>query len=337
MKSKTQKPITRNELVKILKYHFGDNVNIGEIKELAEGWYSVAYSVELPDLHFNVIIKLQVPKESRCQIYEFKALETEIKVMELISHHPIGTEIPLPKLIGYDLDGNLIGRGYFITKKFAGIPLDKLAKKIPKSEMATIEFQIGQLQAKINTIKGEKFGYFIDHPDYPTHSDTWGYSFTQMMKNLFRDADNYKLNLPYDRDLISSFLKKAEKVLNLVEKPSLVHWDLWLGNIFIIQEKNSWTLEGIIDFERAIWGDPLTESSLRGKKKKFNLIKGYGVDLFGSEEQKIRDAFYDIYLGTTLFVECYVREYSRPIRLLYKILAGTYLKSALKYLKTIYK
>ncbi len=114
--------------------------------------------------------------------------------------------------------------------------------------------------------------------------------------------------LPFDLETIRLMLKKGTEALDKVTTPSFVHWDLWLGNIFVKKMNDIWGLEGIIDFERVIWGDPLTESSLRGKKKKPNLVKGYGVDLFGNRDAKIRDAFYDLYLGTTILVEMYPRK-----------------------------
>ncbi len=267
MKSITQKLIPLESVRKIIHHHFGSRTQIGEIYELTDGWWSVAYSVELPDIEYDIIIKLKIPDGLKTQIYEFAAMETEIKVLEFIKKHEIGVNIPLPELVAYDLNGDLVGRGYFITKKFTGKPLSQLRKKIPKPELAKIETEIGELQAKINEITGDKFGYFIDHPQFPVHTDTWASTFSLMMENLFTDCTVYDTILPFSQEEVRELLKKGEKALNKVKKPSLVHWDLWVGNIFVKKIEDKWVLEGIIDFERAIWGNPLTESSLRGKKK----------------------------------------------------------------------
>jgi hypothetical protein len=42
-------------------------------------------------------------------------METEIGVLELVKNHPLGTEESIPELLEYDMEGTLIGRGYFIT------------------------------------------------------------------------------------------------------------------------------------------------------------------------------------------------------------------------------
>ncbi len=130
MKSITQKPISNGSIVKIVHHHFGDETKIGNIQELADGWSSVAYSIELLEKKYDIIIKVEIPKDIPIQIYEHKLIETEIRAIELVKNHEIGSEIPLPDLLGYDLEGTLIGRGYFITRKFEGIPLERIQNKL---------------------------------------------------------------------------------------------------------------------------------------------------------------------------------------------------------------
>ena len=84
MKSITQVPIDQDSLHKIIFHHFDKDTNIGDIKELADGWSSVAYSVELRDRDFDIIIKLGIPDGIPLQIYEHKLIETEIITIELI-------------------------------------------------------------------------------------------------------------------------------------------------------------------------------------------------------------------------------------------------------------
>jgi fructosamine-3-kinase len=192
------------------------------------------------------------------------------------------------------------------------------------------------MQSKLNSITGEKFGYFFDHPKHSVSSESWATTFTLMFENLFKDAANYEVKFPFNPNMIRTFLKKSNKALNDVKTASFVHWDLWLGNIFVNQLNGRWELEGIIDFERTIFGDPLTESSLRGSKKRANLMKGYGKDLFATENARIRDALYDLYLATTLLVEMFPRQYNPMWRILYKIYARSLWKPALKFLKNIH-
>lgn len=334
MKSKSQVPISQELVRKIVNHHFPTDTKMGNIEELSDGWSSVAYSVELPEESFDIIIKLGIPEEIPLQIYEHKLIETEVGAIELVKNHPISSKIPLPEILGSDLDGSIVGRSYVITKKFLGNPLEKIQRKLEKNELAEIETQIGEMQSNLNTINGEKFGYFFDHPEHSVSSGSWATTFTLMFENLFKDALNYETQLPFDPDEIRTVLKNAKEALDEVKTPSFTHWDLWVGNIFVKKSNSGkWQLEGIIDFERAIFGDPLTESSLRGKKKKPNLIKGYGKDLFATKTSQIRDKLYDLYLATTLLIEMYPRKYGVIWRILYRMYAKSLYKPALSFLR----
>ena len=46
-------------------------------------------------------------------------------------------------------------------------------------------------------------------------------------------------------------------VLADVARPALVHTDLWAGNLFV--DPGTGALVGVIDPERAFWGDPLAD------------------------------------------------------------------------------
>ncbi|MDO4336577.1 MAG: phosphotransferase [Eubacteriales bacterium] len=65
---------------------------------------------------------------------------------------------------------------------------------------------------------------------------------------------------------------------------------------------------GIIDFERALWGDPLMEVGFRSYGQSADFLKGYGKTEFTAAE-KTRILWYDIYLFLLLALECDYRKY----------------------------
>jgi hypothetical protein len=65
---------------------------------------------------------------------------------------------------------------------------------------------------------------------------------------------------------------------------------------------------GIIDFERAVWGDPLMEHYFSHFNKSPFFRQGYG--LFPTEPSQLaRVKLYDLYLDLLLHIECAYRKY----------------------------
>ena len=86
-------------------------------------------------------------------------------------------------------------------------------------------------------------------------------------------------------------------------RPQLVHWDLWAGNIFITFNGDTPQIAGIVDFERALWGDPLMESYPGRLVGIPNYIAGYGQDILATQAQRLRRIFYNIYLDLIMIIE----------------------------------
>ncbi|MDD6307484.1 MAG: phosphotransferase [Clostridiales bacterium] len=71
------------------------------------------------------------------------------------------------------------------------------------------------------------------------------------------NAENKSVVIGVDKNDILSLLEKDKKIFDAVTQPVLVHWDMWEGNIFI----KDGCITGIIDWERALWGEPLMDDS----------------------------------------------------------------------------
>ena len=58
---------------------------------------------------------------------------------------------------------------------------------------------------------------------------------------------------------IQRVLSECEVYLEELETPSLVDFDCHEGNIFVKQEDGAYQIAGIVDLERAFWGDPIAD------------------------------------------------------------------------------
>jgi fructosamine-3-kinase len=102
-------------------------------------------------------------------------------------------------------------------------------------------------------------------------------------------------------------VQAAYPTLEEVRTSYLVHWDLWDGNIFLDAETGQ--LTGIIDFERALWGDPLMEANFAGFYDLTAFCEGYGRVMPATPNEHVRRTLYDIYLFLIIVIEHYYRQY----------------------------
>jgi hypothetical protein len=86
----------------------------------------------------------------------------------------------------------------------------------------------------------------------------------------------------------------------------LVHWDAWDSNFFIQNGR----VTGLLDFERALWADPLMEAQFRPLTlEKFpGNLWGYGKTTFTPQED-VRNHLYTLHLALVMVTEYTYRDY----------------------------
>lgn len=266
--------------------------------ELKEGYFNVAYCIKLEDGK-EVILKIAPSSNAEIMSYEKNIMRTEVETMKLVKEK---TDVPIPCVYYYDDSKTICNAEYFFMEKIEGINYISIKEKLSENEINEIENQLGHYNKAINEITGEYFGY---SGQKETQGSNWKTVFVRLINDLLKDGEkkNVDIGLPYEKvmDVVNKFSNYLEKVIT----PYLVHWDLWDGNIFVKNGK----ITGIIDFERAIWADPLIEHYFKEVDKTSDaFMKGYGKSSF-SDEEIIKRVLYNIHLYLIMTIECAYRNY----------------------------
>jgi len=332
MLSKTQKPLEEEKIKEIIKDSFGENTKIGKIVELTDGWFSTAYSIELINEKKEIVMKISPPLEVDILTYEKDIMKTEVTVYNLLKQK---TDVPIPKILGSDFSHSLINRDYFFMNKMKGKMWSKIKSKLTKEQNESLKCNWGKYTAQINSIIGDHFGYFTDSKK--TYNTNWKSTFLNMIKNVLDDGIRLKAKLPKKPQEIQKIINDKSHVLDEVIKPQLVHWDLWGGNTFLIVNNGSFSIEGITDCERALWGDPLMEYIFMDIDKEKEFIRGYEEiskkKFLLTNEMRCRRLMYNVYLFLIRVTENNSRCYSG---LKFKVImkwANSSLKKNLRELK----
>lgn len=299
MESATKNKQSKQDIFHMVQKAFGTNITIEEItiKELTEGFFNVAYEVVLPDK--SVILKIAPPQDANIMSYEHNIMKAEVEALRLVKSK---TKVPVPKVLFYDNSHSICSVDYFFMDKIEGESFFQLKNKglLPYETQNNIYYEMGRLNHEMNQIKAESFGYL----GMPNKQDTsWKEVFLNMIEEVLRDGEKIVIDLTVPYEEVRSLITKASSTLEEVVTPTFVHWDLWDGNVFIKDGK----ISGIIDFERAMWADPLMEFNFRGDSNINDFYNGYGANL--RIEAPIRSLLYDMYLYLIMIIETKYRMY----------------------------
>ena len=119
-------------------------------------------------------------------------------------------------------------------------------------------------------------------------------AFVALFKDVCTDGEARDAATPVSFDFLRSLVQSNVEVLDDVTTASFVHWDLWNPNVFV--DPASLEVTSVIDFERALWGDPLMEGQFFSKGDDAAFIDSYGRPMLNSEGARRQSLLYDLYL-----------------------------------------
>ncbi|WP_106196744.1 phosphotransferase family protein [Umezawaea tangerina] len=283
MHSDTKRKLTGSELSSITRRATG--AGLAEHVELTDGMFNAAYRLTTDDGRV-VVLKVAPPPGTPLMTYERDIMRTEVMAFRLMAAHGV----PVPEVLHAE-------DGLLVMSCLDGGSWASLDQELAPGARASLRRELGGIVARLHRIEGDSFGY----PEGPG-GDTWRGAFLAMVASVLADADVFGVGLP---EGLSDWFQARSAVLDEVTTPVLVHFDLWPGNIFV--DPAAPAVVGIIDPERAFWGDPLADFvslALFGDiEDEPDFLLGYGaVDLTESARQRVR--LYRVYLYLIMIVEC---------------------------------
>lgn len=296
MESLTKNRQNENTIRKMVKKFFSP-LELKDYRELTEGYFNIAYEVELSNRK-KTVLKIAPSKEIRVMTYEQNIMYSEVQAMRIVREN---CNVPVAEIYGYDDSCTICKSPYFFMEKLSGESLNSIKETLTSEHIDSIYSETGRMIHSVNSIPCPCFGY----PGLSEYQGTeWYPVFYKMMETLLEDAEQVNVDIKISPDELISELKRDRAVFEEVIEPSFVHWDCWDGNIFVENGK----VVGIIDWERVLWADPLMEVGFRTYNANPAFQKGYGLEVL-SEHQQRRALWYDVYLMLSMIIECEYRKY----------------------------
>lgn len=278
--------LSNRQIQDILKAYLREKFTIENIAYCRGGLFNTTVRIKLKG-HPRFILQSSSSKEQHFFWHEQSFLRRQVHFLEFLKR----SSFPVAKALYKDFSGRIINRDYVIFEELKGHNWHYFTKKLTVSQNSFIYRQLGAYARKIHDIRSnDKDGFGFPSP-YKKFK-RWSDFILKYYESLNQHNEKHHLVATDNGKTPFTVAKKMRDIFDQIKTPRLVHGDLWPRNILISKEENNYRISGILDWERACWGDVRFEWVLHGMNYDKAFWEAYGVDVNPSEEFINRDKLY---------------------------------------------
>ena len=243
---------------------------------------------------FKAILKTERSK-SHLLKNNFDPITTEKEAFNILSNKP-SLKIKIPDLYFFDDSKSSYSKKYLFTEYFGLLDYEKQMPALEKEKKERIDYKSGKVVKKLMDTLSPTFRLLVDS----RHQFTELFDFVFfLMNNVISDAGNKNVELPLPSAELNALLEKDRKCFECSTEPCLVHLNMQPHNILVNDDE----IYSIINWENAVFGDPLMEVRFRLQKYTLAFLDGFGQSQFNFKETR-RLLWYDIIYYLSVMVKC---------------------------------
>lgn len=280
------------------------------VDELAGGTFNAVYRIRGHEDR-DLVLKVSPHPDTAVLSYERGLMHAEAifyRAAEAVS------EAPVPRVVHTDFTHAVIDSDLLLMSDLPGQGWHDQHDSIGE-DRTRLRGDIGRMVAALHRLTGTEFGY--PHGPGTRLAPSWSAAFTAMFDTICDDARHFAVELPIPIPELAALVRSRQQLLDEITTPTLIHFDLWDGNILVDRPNGRATVTGLIDGERAFWGDPVADFvslALFGDIEQDDaFLAGYreaGGRIVFDERTRQRLALYRCYLYLIMLVESAPRRYS---------------------------
>ena len=244
-----QRALSSDQLMALCTTHLGNHAPLTAIHELSGGMFNNTFLIKRsgePD------VIMRVGPDPNVYVFSNETLL-------LRREHDISPAFApflglTPETIAVDFSHRLINRDVMFQSFLAGELWDTIKDELSTAENTHLWQELGAISAKIHAVTGIYFG----QPDPMPSFATWTESVIAITHGMWQDLHNLSLDDGGVADYID-LVARGSAFMNEITTPRLIHGDLWPKNVLIDRSVSPPKITGLLDAERAMWGDPAAE------------------------------------------------------------------------------
>ena len=242
---------------------------------LSGGTFCAVQEATLND-DIQIVIKTSVPDQARPDgrtpllTYERDLLRSEIATLEALA--AVDT-VPVPEVLLTDFSRRQADVDILVMSHIPGVAWDTATQHMTPAANKRAWQQVGGILAGIHSVTAIRFGY--PAADFVLGATSWPAFVDMLIHTATDDAATWGVDIESERLLAA--LDAVRPTLVDVTQPRLIHNDLWPGNVLV--DPHSGEVQGIVDLERALYGDPIQDlcgsESMNTGEPNAALVDGY--------------------------------------------------------------
>lgn len=256
---------------------------VPDVTPITTGKFNTSFFVTAPGV--NWVVRVAPPDDAVFVFYERDMMRQEPGIHALLLER---TTVPVPPVVAFDDSRSAIDRAFIILERLPGRPISD----VPCRYDRVLE-QIGDCLRQTHAQTADAYGYIGEHapmPPVPRWVDAFHIAWNRLIDGVvavghYDDDETTRLRAALDRHI---------RIFDRDVPASLLHMDVWAENILVDDDS---TVTGLIDWDRAMWGDPEIEFAVLDYCgiSESAFWAGYGRERDTSSEARVRQVFYLLY------------------------------------------
>lgn len=245
-----QQPLTADQIRALCAAAFGTAAGVERVTELAAGMFNNTFLVTRRG-HEACVLRVGPARGVFVFAHEARLLQRESSIEPYLA--VLGARVP--RTLFADFGRRVVDRDYVFQTFLDGELWDAVKDDLTPDENADLWRQLGALSATLHQVTGPAFGF--PPPQRPFRD--WHGALRAIVLGMQRDLRTLALD-DSGVDAYVALLDAGAPLLNRIDRPRLIHGDLWPKNVLFRRAPDGRPLiSGLLDAERAFWGDPMAE------------------------------------------------------------------------------
>ena len=228
---------------------FGTSIQINSIDALTGGTFNSAYRITFAN-EARVVLRVAPPQTADTYWEEAFLMRREHAIQPYFA--PVAALMPKTLLV--DFTRHLIDRDYMFQTFLEGERWDDAWEELTPDENNILWSQFGRLTKQIHGVRGESFG--LPRPGF--QFERWSQTVIDRLERTLQASKELQLDITNLAQILE-IVRAHPQQLDEIQTPRLLHGDLWLFNLLIARREEGPAIVGVLDADRAWWGDPMAD------------------------------------------------------------------------------